>query len=409
MKKLALNLLCWLAKLVAEKYQVKIVAITGSVGKTTTKEAVFAVLRQAYDAQRSLHNTNTEWGIAASVISPGFEPVFTPSGKARITLPQFFSLCWQAKLKLLFQMKYPTVLVLELAADRPGDIKWFNRWFKYDVAVITTIGGSHLEFYQNQAALTAEKLSLTDKLKPSGLVIINGECAECQTFIRESKKRKITFGWERSNDFWVEDKELGTQYILHSPTEAIEVGLPPGRQFALSALAAFALGEEFGLTADQIRQGLSSLQAPSGRFEIKQTNRWVVIDDTYNASPESMRAGLQGLREIARGRKVAILGGMRELGPVSDTAHRQVGEWAAELADLLIVVGKEGELIAAGAIEAGMPISSVVKLAWDEYNPDIDRTLSQLLPILEDGDSVLVKASRAIHLDQLADRLLAYS
>lgn len=406
MKKLILNLFGWLAGQIARKYRVKIVAITGSVGKTTAKEAVFAVLKQAYPSQRSLHNANTEWGITASVIDPGFEPVFTESGKARITLVQFIALKFKGLWKLIMKQNYPTVLVLEMAADRPGDIRWFNRWFNYDVAVITMVGDSHLEFYKNQEELTAEKLSLAKKLKPQGLAVINGECERCRELTLCDSQGKVTFGWNEQSDYWAET--VGEDnYVLHSLEEKIEVKLPIGRQFAPAALIAFAVGDEFGLTTEQIKQGLEEFQPISGRFQIHHMPQWTIIDDTYNASPESMRLAMVSLGDIARGRRVAILGGMRELGSATESGHRRVGEWAAKQVGLLIVVGKEGEMIAEGAISAGMLQKNVVKIPWDETSPSVDSAISQILPILEEGDTVLVKASRALHLDRLVGRLSA--
>ncbi len=391
---------------IARKYQVKIVAVTGSVGKTTTKEAVFAVLKQAYLVQRSLYNANTEWGITASVIDPGFEPSFTESGKARISLTQLVSLKFKGLWKLITKQNYPAVLVLEMAADRPNDIRWFNRWFDYDVAVITTIGDSHLEFYKSQEELTAEKLSLTKKLKPRGLAVINGGCERCQGLVLADSQRKVTFGWNEQSNYWAETTGE-SNYILHSPADKFEVKLPVGRQFVPAALVAFAVGEEFGLTAEQIKKGLEEFQPISGRFQIQHAPMWTIIDDTYNASPESMRLALMSLKDVARGRKVAILGGMRELGSATEEGHRQVGQWAAKQVGLLIVVGKDAELIAEGAISAGMLQENVVKISWDENNPSVDSAISQILPILEEGDTVLVKASRALHLDRLVERLSA--
>ncbi len=406
MKKIILNMFGWLASQIARKYQVKIIAITGSVGKTTTKEAVFAVLKQVYPAQRSLYNTNTEWGITASVIDPGFEPSFTESGKARISLTQLISLKFKGLWKLATKQNYPAVLVLEMGADRPNDIRWFNRWFDYDVAVITIIGDSHLEFYKNQDELTAEKLSLAKKLKPRGLAVINGECERCQGLTLRDLQRKVTFGWNEQNNYSV--KMAGeSNYILHSPSGSIEVKLPVGRQFVPAALVAYAVGEEFGLTVEQIKKGLREFQPINGRFQIQHTPMWMIIDDTYNASPESMRLALTSLKDVARGRKVAILGGMRELGSATEAGHRQTGQWAAKQTDLLIVVGKEGELIAEGALLSGMLRENVVRIPWDENNPSVDSAISQILPILEEGDTVLVKASRALHLDRLVSRLVA--
>jgi len=405
MKKLALNLLAWLAKLVAEKYRVKIVAVTGSVGKTTAKEAIYTVLSQTYDVGRSLYNANTEWGIVASVIQPGFEPTFTAEGKAKVTLGQLFGLVWQAKLKLLFKQPYPTILVLELAADRPGDIQWFNRWFRYDVVVVTVIGSTHVDYFKDQAELTAEKLALIEGVKPSGLVVLNGECERCRGVELSGARRKLVFGWANGNDYWAE-LVSENQYRLHHGVTAIEVKLPVGRQFGPAALIAMAVGEEFGMTPELIQVGLEKMQPVAGRFQILKGQRWTVIDDTYNAAPESMAVALTSLNDVARGRRVAILGEMRELGSEKEAKHHQLGQRAAELTDVLVAMGEAGEMIAKGAREAGMLSQNIVKLRWDPHHPKVDETISQLLPILQDGDTVLVKASRTIYLDRLASKLL---
>ncbi|MFA5009889.1 MAG: UDP-N-acetylmuramoyl-tripeptide--D-alanyl-D-alanine ligase [Patescibacteria group bacterium] len=417
MKRLALNLLAWLAKLVAEKYQVKIVAITGSVGKTTVKEAIFAVLKQAYDVQRSLYNANTEWGIAASVIAPGFEPVFTADGKAKIGLGQYCQLVWQAKMKLLFRQKYPQVLVLELAADRPNDIRWFNKWFKYDIAVITLIGSTHLEFYKDQAELTAEKLALADAVKQQGLVVINGECDQCQTFVAKPNQRRTTFGWNEHNDYWAE-LVSENRYRLHHHEQVMEVGLPVGRQFVPAALMAWAVGQEFALNSEQIQSGLSQLQPVAGRFQIEKTDQWTIIDDTYNAAPESTQMALMSLQDIAatdgqssaepRRRRVAILGEMRELGDKKISQHHQIGELVATKVDLLIAMGEGGALIADGAGAAGMDANKILKINWRGGPEEVEPAIRQILPILLDGDTVLVKASRTIYLDRLVRELVKH-
>lgn len=405
MKTLVLNLLAWLAKLVAAKYGVRIVAVTGSVGKTTTKEAIFGVLKQAYHASRSLYNTNTEWGIVASVIRPNFEPTFTANGKARITIAQLVGLIWEAKMKLIFRKPYPEVLILELAADKPNDIRWFNRWFKYDVAVITVIGNTHLDYYQNQAQLTAEKLAIADGLVSTGLVVINGECDQCQDFIRDYPKRLVTFGDDSKHPYWYSIS--GGETVLHHNETKLKVQLPVGRQWAQAAMMAYAVAQEFGLNDAQVVSGLAALKPVDGRFQIHKTANFTIIDDTYNAAPESMRMALNSLVDVAQYRRVAILGEMRELGGVFDIKHRELGELVAKTADVLIAMGEAGKLIAEGARGAGMPNENIIELPWVPANSDADEVLNQILPILQDNDTVLVKASRTIYLDKIVKKLLA--
>jgi UDP-N-acetylmuramoyl-tripeptide--D-alanyl-D-alanine ligase len=405
-KKIILNLLAWLARGIAAKYRVKIVAVTGSVGKTTAKEAIFSVLQASFNAARSLRDANTAWGAVATIIDQSFYPKGRDSlGRAKLSIGELVYLAWCGLKKLTVQTKYPEVIVLELAADRPGDIRWFNRWFKYDVAVVTLIGSTHLDYYHDQAELTAEKLSIAAGLKAGGLVVINGECNYCQDFIDKSLQRKVTFGLSDRYDYWA--KVDSQSVVLHHGEQSLPVRLVVGRQLVPAALMAMAVAQEFGLTDEQIRSGLEGIKALSGRFEIHQLARWVIIDDTHNAAPESMQVALTSLNDVARRRRVAILGEMRELGPEKEAQHHRLGEIAAKLTDLLIVMGEAGELIARGAQDAGMSTENIVKLSWDLEHPKVDATISQLLPILQDGDTVLVKASRALKLDRLVEKLLA--
>ena len=400
MKTLALNLLVGLARRVLAKYQPKIIGITGSVGKTTTKEAIYTALRGSFRVARSLKNANTEWGIAATVIHPDFELSQTPDGKAHITPGQLLQLIWYG---LIGQVNYPEVLVLELAADRPGDVRFFNTFLQYDIAVITNIGQVHLEFYKDQAELTAEKLSIAGGLKAGGLLVLNGDNELMDEFIHTTALRRVTFGWDETNQCSIHLRDVGTdglRYEINTPRESVDLMLGFGRQLAAAAATAIAVGQELGVSATQLSQRLTGFTSPAGRFEIWQLRRGItLVDDAYNANPDSMQSAITSLQDIAsvggsQRRRVAVLGGMRELGAAQTSAHREVGQFLRDKVDLLVAIGPDGKLMADAS---GLPDAQVVRAEGPEA--------MDFSTLLRDNDAVLVKASRYFMLDKVAEKI----
>ncbi len=400
MKTLALNLLVGLARRVLAKYQPKIIGITGSVGKTTTKEAIYTALRGSFRVARSLKNANTEWGIAATVIHPDFELSQTPDGKAHITPGQLLQLIWYG---LIGQVNYPEVLVLELAADRPGDVRFFNTFLQYDIAVITNIGQVHLEFYKDQAELTAEKLSIAGGLKAGGLLVLNGDNELMDEFIHTTALRRVTFGWDETNQCSIHLRDVGTdglRYEINTPRESVDLMLGFGRQLAAAAATAIAVGQELGVSATQLSQRLTGFTSPAGRFEIWQLRRGItLVDDAYNANPDSMQSAITSLQDIAsvggsQRRRVAVLGGMRELGAAQASAHREVGQFLRDKVDLLVAIGPDGKLMADAS---GLPDAQVVRAEGPEA--------MDFSTLLRDNDAVLVKASRYFMLDKVAEKI----
>jgi len=398
-----------LARAILRKYRPRVIGVTGSTGKTTAKEAIWLVLQGSFRTAKSQSNANTEWGITATVIDPAIKFTTTTDGRAKITFGHYCRLVIEGIRKLVGTATYPEFLVLELAADRPGDIKFFNRFLKYDVVVITGIGQVHLEYYRDQDQLTAEKLALVDGLKPSGLVVVNGDNPLIRPFIQSTPLRKVAFGWEDYDDYiarMVGVTETGIEVALRGPRGEQIIQFPFGRQLVWAALIALAVGEEFGLSPVIVGDRLSQMQSPRGRFEIWQLRRGItIISDAYNANPDSMKMALTSLQDIAsvsggqspakpQRRRVAVLGGMRELGSAHDSAHREVGRFLRDKVDLLIAVGKDGALMAESAQTAGFTQAKIILV------PDIGQV--DFSKFLQDNDAVLVKASRSFGLDRVA-------
>ncbi len=398
-----------LARMILWKYRPRVVGITGSVGKTTAKEAVYEALKGSFDVEHSRKNANTEWGVTASIIDPGFETTETASGKGAISALQMFVILIKGVWRSVFYTKYPEILVLELAADKPGDIHFFNQFLQYDVAVITGIGQVHLEFYENQEQLTQEKLALVSELKPGGLVVIDGDGPLTQDFIKETSVRKVTFGWRESNNYFA--KPLGTsgatsKFLLKCQDREVEADFRSGRPTVLAVLIALAVGREFGLDCETLMGRLVKFTPPPGRFEIEHLKRGItLINDAYNANPDSMKLALISLQDIAgsegeqspakpKRRRVAILGGMKELGSAHLLAHQEIGRFARDKADILIFIGGDGKIMADAAKDGAAQV-----LHFDEPNE------GEIFHLLQDNDTVLVKASRVIGLDGLVSAL----
>ncbi|AKM84611.1 MAG: UDP-N-acetylmuramoylalanyl-D-glutamyl-2,6-diaminopimelate--D-alanyl-D-alanyl ligase, UDP-N-acetylmuramoyl-tripeptide--D-alanyl-D-alanine ligase [candidate division Kazan bacterium GW2011_GWA1_50_15] len=405
-KKIALNLLVSLSRRILAKYQPRIIGVTGSVGKTTTKEAIYTALRGSFRVARSLKDANTEWGVTATIIDQEFYPVGRDSiGRAKLSVGELIGLLYRGCKRLLVKGDYPEILILELAAEQAGDIKFFNQFLQYDIAVITNIGQVHLEFYRDQTELTAEKLSIADGLKPSGLMVLNGDNELLTEFITTTRLRRTTFGWDEANQYNIHLRDIGVdglRYEVNTPDGGVEVVLGFGRQLVDAAAVAVAVGRELGIPLAQLGQRLTGLASPAGRFEMWQLRRGItLVNDAYNANPDSMKSALTSLQDIASvsppgatRRRVAILGGMRELGLAHETAHLDVGRFLRDKVDLLVAVGADGGLMADAA---GLSADQVVQVD-DPSQVDFSK-------FLQDNDAVLVKASRSFGLDVVAQAI----
>lgn len=388
----------WLAKLTVNKYSPFVVAVTGSVGKTTAKEMIAHVLSAKYVVAKTPQNANTEWAVVATLISPSFVPTMTLDEKAKVTLGQAIRLLFIGLGQLFVVSEYPEVLVLELAADRPKDISLYNSILQYDVAVLTNIGQVHLEFYKNQEALTQEKWSIVRGLKPSGILIANGDNDLIKPMLKDYAQEKISFGLSENNDYYADahqsqNAKMTTKF--HTPAGTFEANLPLGRQLVLGAMPAVIVAKIKGMSETEIVDQLNSFKALGGRFEVhKLTHGITLINDAYNANPDSMKSAILSMQDIARGRKVVILGGMAELGVAHIKAHQDIGEFVAGRVDLAIFIGEDGKLMA----DTARGSATEVKVL-----PEAEKR--EILALLRDNDTILVKASRAYGLNAVADAI----
>ena len=346
-----------------------LIALTGSVGKTTTKEMVACVMAQKGETLKTEGNFNNEIGMP----------------------------------RTLFRLEETTKnAVIEMGMDGFGQISVLTNCAKPDCAIITNIGVSHIEILGSRDGILQAKLEILEGLKKGSLVFLNGDDDKLST-VKLDDYNVVFFGIENENcDVRAVDiKEVGlsTEFIAIKGDVKQKITIPTvGIHNVYDALAAFAVGLEYGITPESIADGLKNY-APSGmRQRIKEVKGITFIEDCYNASPDSQKAGLNSLCKIAKQRKIAVLGDMLELGSFSEQAHRMVGEYAANCGvDILYTVGNESKYMADSALKAGL--SNVQNFT------DKAKLAEILVNELQKGDTILFKASRGMKLEEIFENI----
>ena len=359
-----------IAEFYLKQLQIPVVGITGSVGKTSTKEVIASVLAQKYNTLKTQGNFNNELGLPLTIF----------------------------RLRDEHEMA-----VLEMGISDFGEMHRLAKIARPNTCVITNIGLCHLEFLKSRDGILKAKTEIFDYLQSDGHIILNGDDDKLVT-VQEAKGIKpVFFGVENHQGIWADEIKpeglKGISCCIHAGEESFSVLIPvPGKHSVYNALAATAVGLTYGLTIEEIRKGIESLQSVSGRFHIIETPEYTVIDDCYNANPISMKASLDVLTD-ALGRKVAILGDMGELGADERKMHQEVGRYAAEREiDVLLCVGE----LSADMAEAARTVSSKTQVEHFANKEDLMKELPELL---EKGDTVLVKASHFMEFGEIVEKL----
>jgi UDP-N-acetylmuramoyl-tripeptide--D-alanyl-D-alanine ligase len=347
-----------------------VVGVTGSIAKTSTKEAIAAVLARRFRTLRSEGNQNNEIGLPLTVLRLG------PEHKA---------------------------VVLEMGMYVGGEIAELARIARPRIGVVTAVQPVHLARIGSIEAIEAAKGELPEALPREGTAVLNADDRIVRRMARRTVARVLSYGFDESADVTAESVEsaglAGMRFVLRVEGVRQPVAIPTlGRLSVHNALAAAAVGRAAGLSLEEVAAGLADGWSAPHRAQLVRAGGITIVDDSYNASPRSVVAALELLGGLP-GRRGAVLGEMLELGEVSEEGHRTVGEAAARTVDWLVVVGREAAPIAEGALDAGMDPGRVSTAG------DADAVLATLPPRLRAGDVVLVKASRGIGLDRLVDGL----
>lgn len=348
-------------------FSIPVVGITGSVGKTTTKELIAGVLAQKYDILKNEGNLNNQTGVPITIMR------LEPRHEAA---------------------------VIEMGTNHFGEIRNVARIARPNVCVLTNIGESHLEFLGSKEGILKAKSEMFEYMEPGGVVIINGDDPLLYTLL-ERFPDAVTYGLGERNRVRAKDiLDLGldgTKFTACYEGAETEIHVPsPGAHMVMNALAALAVGRVMGLGEQQIQLGISSFEPSSGRMHVVETGSIRIINDAYNANPTSMKASIS-IAAKSPGRSVCILGDMFELGGSEAEFHKDVGRHAAgEGAGLVLCVGSLAKYICDGAVEAG---------AHAMWFPDKESLKDALPGLLNSGDTVLVKASHGMHLETVAEWL----
>ncbi len=410
-KNIIVHILTWEAKMVLRRYKPKIIAITGSVGKTSTKDAVYTALAPYTHVRRSEKSYNSEMGVPLSIL--GLPNGWTNPILWARTLLSGFGL-------IVLPHKYPQWLVLEIGADKPNDIKDIAKWLKPDVVVLTRFPDVpvHIEFFESKEHVIAEKTSLAEALRADGLLVVNGDDPVVAALSGKFGAKTISYGFSdalsvRATQLkfsYVDDgvghrSPIGREFTLALPEYNYIVSMPYiiGESHISAALAACAVVYGLGYNLEKAVAALHDYHTPPGRLSlINGVNDSTLIDDTYNSSPIAAKSSLELLKELeAHGRKIAVFGDMMELGKFTQEAHEELGKQVPGSADFLVTVGIRAKYIDEGAKEAGFNLTKI------KHFDTADQAGEFLKTVISPGDVILIKGSQSVRLERAVKHLLA--
>lgn len=353
-------------------FPVTIIGVTGSVGKTSTKEMIAAALSKGLNVMKTKGNKNSQIGMPST----------------------------------MFELsKENEAAVIEMGMSEFGEMERLCAVARPKYAVMTNIGKAHIENLKTQENIRSEKFKITNYFTEDSILFLNGEDPLLWELHNKQAFKTVTFGFSERCDYYAENitvNGLQTDFtVCYDNGKKYSLTIPAlGKHNVLNSLAAVAVGRALGLSLDCISEGLKTYKNAPMRQQIHQLNDMILIDDSYNASPEAMKVSLDVLKSVAKGKSIAVLADMLELGAVSETEHFNVGVHLAKNGiDNLITVGTQAKFIADGACSVNSNIT-VFRTENNEQAAEILRTL------LTPNCAVLVKGSRGMHTDHIVQKLL---
>lgn len=359
-KALVLRVMERLSRWRLNKIHPEIIGITGSVGKTSTKEAIYSVVSRHVAAYRNEKSYNTEFGLHLAILEQ--ESGYSSPLKWLNALGRG---AWST-----FKLKEPPYreLILEMGADKPGDIEYLLRHVRPHIGVLTAIQPAHLgeRRFESTDEIFEEKSKLIYALPEDGWAILNADDERVFSLKEKVRAKVLTFGMSAKADLrakYVENGRDGLRFTLayEDKTHAVHLSQLLGEHQIYVILPAVAAGFLMGMSFREISEGLKAFRLPPGRMNrVEGLHGSLILDSSYNASPHSMMAALEVLRGMP-GRKIAALGSMNELGPHSEREHRRIGKIVPQVADFLVTVGREAEWIAEEALSHGLSSAFVMQ------------------------------------------------
>lgn len=409
-KKIVAYLLRVEAEFVLNKYKPKIVGVTGSVGKTSTKDALVTVLATSHFVRGSEKSYNSEFGVPLTVL--GCRSAWNnPLG--------WFKNILEGVALIIFKNPYPEWLVLEVGADRPGDIKAIAKWLKLDAVVLTYFPPVpvHVEFFPSPAALHDEDFYLIQSLKSGGIIIANADDEEIMNRLSQITGQVVMYGFDEraqvkgSNEkiAYIGEGDNKMPVGLNLQVQAGGSSYPLqmkgflGRHQIYPALAAVAFGLGHDLNPIKMIEALDLYEGPAGRLRlIKGEKDTLILDDTYNSSPVALKAALDTLGQLeVRGRKIAVIGDMLELGSYTIEAHKEAGRQAAAICDTIMTVGLRAKFLQEGAKEEKFNMKKFFQ------HHDAEAAGEALERYIQPGDTILIKGSQGMRLEKVVEAIMA--
>ncbi len=402
-KSLVVVIITWEAKLVLIRHKPFIIGVTGNLGKTSTKDAIYAVMKDHFHVRRSEKSMNSEFGVPLTILGE----------KSGWNNPLKWLLIIIRGLFVSFGKEYPTHLVLEIGADRPGDIKKITTWVKPNIAVVTQFGQIpvHIEFFPSRDAVIEEKSYLVSALQDDGIFIYNIDDHDSQKLLEKTKAKTMSFGIHTKADIQATNLKLYGNPLTGTEADILSLGakehlvLPEvvGKSPVYCALPALLVARFLAIPLPIACASLRDSAKPRGRMRLLQgINNSVIIDDSYNASPKATEHGLETLASMeTSGRKIAVLGDMLELGLYTRDEHYKIGKIAAKSCHRLFTVGIRSRATAEGALDEKMKDDNIMMC-----DTSIDAG-KELVKILAPGDIVYVKGSQSMRMERVISMILA--
>ncbi len=396
-------MLRFMARVLLRKYHPVVIGVTGSVGKSSTKEAIAVVLSRKYRVRSSLGNYNNELGVPLTILG-------ARSGGRSLLAWVAVGMKWLSF--ALLPREYPEVLVLEMGIDRPGDMDYLLSVVPVNIGVFTQVSESHEAYFGSLGNIAKEKGKLITNLPVSGFAILNADDARVMRLREKTKAKVITFGLGEGADVRAEYiavepearlvKGLSLKMDYHGKSLPIRLPKIVARHQVFSVLAAAAVGVALRVNPVEMVDALAAFEPLPGRMRLLPgAKESILLDDTYNASPVSTAAALETMGELQAGRKIVCLGDMLEIGAASETRHRALAPLLVEAGvEEAILVGQGMHFLFEELIKQGFP---KLKLTWFSESTEAALFAASLV---REGDLVLVKGSQGVRMERVSEKLL---
>jgi UDP-N-acetylmuramyl pentapeptide synthase len=406
LKRAVEHILFFEAKLLLSRKKPKVIGVTGNVGKTSAKDAIYTVIRNNVRARKSEKSFNSDIGVTLTIL--GLPNAWSSPMGWLINIVEGLAIA-------LFAKKYPEWLVLEMGVDRPGDMKRLATLVRPDIVVLTRFPDVpvHVEYFKTPEAVMDEKMELVHAMKEGGTVIFNNDDLHIRERIGRLDVHAIGFGKSTPSPFMAGegtilydgDAPVGYSYTVEHAgvRETIRINGSLGIHNAYTACAAFAVADALGITLPEAAKAYANHVTPPGRMRLIPGKKGTtLIDDTYNAAPLAVAEGVEALAKVTLAkRRIAVIGDMLELGRFSVKEHEKIGRMMVTKVDALMTVGVRAKSIAEAARDGGMKDSRIIEVS------DADGAATALEGLIKAGDVIYVKGSQRMRMEKVVKALMA--